>query len=138
MTTREHTSTGQRRAAPTVIPVMDALLWALVAALVLAVLGVVLRKPRTAVAGWARGVIRRVQLRLYLEHRQRVDLAIARIAAELAQRRCAQDGNPDDQLFSDWLLWFSGDPDANVDYSRKQQRDMERMQRGEFRHRGVQ
>jgi hypothetical protein len=133
MTTREAKSPGEHKAAPTVIPVMDALLWAVIAALVLAVLGVVLRKPRTAIAGWARGLIRRVQMRLYLERRQRVDLAIERMAWELTQRRCDQDGNPDDEFRSDWFRWFSGDRDANVDYSRKQERDEERLRRGAFR-----
>ena len=63
-----------------------------------------------------------------------LELAVARIAQELAQRRWDQDGNPDDELRSDWYRWFTGDPDANVDYSRKQQRDLDRLERGEFRH----
>jgi hypothetical protein len=51
---------------------------------------------------------------------------------ELAQRRCDQEGNPDDEFYSDWNRWFTGDPDANVDYSRKQQRDLARLRNGEF------
>ncbi len=61
--------------------------------------------------------------------------AIERMAHEFAMRRCQEDGNPDDELYSDWLRWFKGDPAANVDYKRKQQRDMDRLACGEFRRR---
>ena len=107
--------------------------WALVAALVLGVAGLAFRKPRDAASAWGRRLIRRAQLRLYLRHRQDTARAIERIAAELAQRRCDQEGNPDDEYYSDWYKWFTGDPDANVDYSRKQQRDLERLAQGDFR-----
>jgi hypothetical protein len=40
--------------------------------------------------------------------------------------------SPDDELRSDWYRWFRGEPDTNVDYSRKQQRDLERLKRGDF------
>ncbi len=69
-------------------------------------------------------------MRLYLQHRQDTERAIGRIAEELAHRRNAQDGNPDDEHYSDWYRWFTGDPDADVDYRRKQQRDLERLRRG--------
>lgn len=64
-----------------------------------------------------------------------LELAITRIGEELASRRCSQEGNPDDEFYSDWFRWFIGDPDANVDYSRKQQRDRERLARGDFNRR---
>ena len=51
-------------------------------------------------------------------------LAIERIAAELADLRCREEGNPDDEFRSDWVRWFEGDPEANVDYARKQERDL--------------
>ena len=35
-----------------------------------------------------------------------------------------------DDEYSDWYRWFTGDPDANVDYSRKQQRDLQRLREG--------
>jgi hypothetical protein len=67
------------------------------------------------------------------QHREDTQRAIERIAAELAQRRYDEEGNPDDEYRSDWYRWFTGDPDANVDYQRKQQRDLERLNRGDFR-----
>jgi hypothetical protein len=76
-----------------------------------------------------------VQLRLYLQHRENTQCAIERLAAELAQRRCSQEGNPDDEFYSDWYRWFTGDPDADVDYSRKQKRDLERLGSGDLRRR---
>ncbi|MGH3219636.1 MAG: hypothetical protein ACRDPY_13165 [Streptosporangiaceae bacterium] len=110
------------------------LAWALVAALILAVIGLLFARPRTAFVAWSRGLIRRAQLRLYLQHREDTQRAIERIAAELTQLRCVQEGNPDEEYRSDWYRWFTGDPNANVDYSRKQQRDLERLKRGDFRH----
>ena len=95
-------------------------------------MGVLLNRPRGIITTWIRKRIRLIQLRLYLQHRQDTQRAIGRIAAELAQRRCDQEGNPDDEYRSDWYRWFIGDPDANVDYSRKQQRDLERLKRGNF------
>lgn len=109
------------------------LAWALIAAVVLAAVGLMFKRPRAVVAAWTRKLIRRVQLRLYLQRRENMQCAIERIAVELAQRRCGQDGNPDEEFYSDWYRWFTGDPDANVDYGRKQQRDLERMGRGDFR-----
>jgi len=109
------------------------LIWALVAAAILAALGMVFKRPRAAVATWSRSVVRRAQLRLYLQHREDVHRAIERIAVELAQRKCDEEGNPDDEYWSDWYRWFTGDQDANVDYGRKQQRDLERLRRGDFR-----
>jgi hypothetical protein len=121
------------------------LAWAVIAAAILTVLGLVLKRPRATLAAWTRGLIRRVKLRLYLQYREdtqraieRIEedaqRAIERIAAELAERRCQQEGNPDDEYRSDWYRWFTGDPDANVDYRRKQQRDRERLERGDFRY----
>jgi hypothetical protein len=111
------------------------LAWALIAAVILAVIGLMFKRPRAIVTAWTRRLIRRVQLRLYLQRRENTQRAIERIAAELAQRRCDEEGNPDDEFRSDWYRWFTGDPDANVDYSRKQQRDLERLKRGDFRYR---
>jgi hypothetical protein len=111
------------------------LAWALIAALILAVVGLMFKRPRTVVTAWARRLIRRMRLRLYLQRRENSQRAVERIAAELAQRRSDQEGNPDEEYHSDWYRWFTGDPDANVDYSRKQQRDLEHLQRGDFRHR---
>ncbi len=111
------------------------LAWALIAAGVLAAVGLMFKRPRADVAAWTRSLIRRVRLRLYLQRRENMQRAIERIAVELAQRRCGQDGNPDEEFYSDWYRWFTGDPDANVDYSRKQRRDLERLERGDFRRR---
>lgn len=109
------------------------LVWALAAALILGVVGVLFAKPRSLVTTWGRNLIRRGQLWLYLQRREDAQRAIERIAAELAQRKCDEEGNPDDEYWSDWFRWFQGDPDANVDYRRKQQRDLERLDRGDFR-----
>jgi hypothetical protein len=107
--------------------------WALAAALLLGLLGVVLAKPRRLLTAWVASWVRRAHRKLFhLERLERLERANERIAAELAQRRYAQDGNPDDELYSDWYRWFTGDPDANVDYERKRQRDLERLARGEF------
>jgi hypothetical protein len=116
-----------------VVMVILALTWALMAAVALAVMGVVFKRPRAIVAVWTRDLIRRAQLRLYLQHREDTKHAIERIAVELAQRKCNEEGNPDEEYWSDWYRWFTGDADANVDYKRKQQRDLERLKRGDFR-----
>jgi hypothetical protein len=108
------------------------LIWAIIAAVVLGVISVVFDRPRSLLAAWTRRLMRHIQMKLYLEHRENTQRAIERIAAELAQRRCDQEGNPDDEFWSDWYRWFTGDPDANMDYERKQRRDLERMSRGEF------
>jgi hypothetical protein len=84
---------------------------------------------------WAASLIRCARLRLNLQRRESTQRAIEWIAAELAQRRCSQEGNPDDEYRSDWYRSFCGDPDANIDYSRKQQRDVERLRRGDFGYR---
>lgn len=110
-----------------------ALLWALIAAVVLAVVGLMLKRPRTIVAAWIRGLVRRMQLRLYLQRHENTQRAIERIAAQLTQRLCDEEGNPDEEYRSDLYRWFSGDPDADIDYSRKQQRDLERLTQGDFR-----
>jgi hypothetical protein len=112
---------------------MGDLVWALLAALILGGVSVVLAKPRTAVTAWCRSLIRRLQLRLYLQHREDTQRAIERIAAHLTRRLCDEEGNPDDEYRSDLYRWFTGDADANIDYSRKQQRDLERLNRGDFR-----
>jgi hypothetical protein len=115
---------------------IDDLAWALAAALILTLLGVVLKKPRRLLVARARSQVRRAYRKLFLVDRlERTERGMERIAAELAQRRYNQDGNPDDELYQDWYRWFTGDPDANVDYSRKQQRDIERLKRGDFSHR---
>jgi len=106
---------------------------ALIAAVVLAGFGVVFKRSRAIVTTWSRNVIRRAQLRLYLQRREDTQRAIERIAVALAQRQCDEEGNPDDEYWSDWYRWYTGDPDANVDYKRKQQRDLERLRRGDFR-----
>jgi hypothetical protein len=64
-----------------------------------------------------------------------VERAVARIAAELAERLCDQEGNPDDEFRSDWRRWFAGDPTANVDYSRKQDRDLAKLRDGHYQRR---
>ena len=110
-----------------------ALIWALIAAAVLAVVGLMLKRPRTIVAAWIRKLVRHMQLRLYLQRRENTQRAIERIAAHLTQRLCDEEGNPDEEYRSDLYRWFSGDPDADIDYSRKQQRDLERLKRGDFR-----
>jgi uncharacterized protein YecA (UPF0149 family) len=109
------------------------LVWALVAALILGVISVAFTRPRVFMANRTRMLIRRVQMRLYLQHREDTRRAIERIAEELAQHRCDEEGNPDEEYRSDWYRWFTGDPDANVDYRRKQERDLERLNRGDFR-----
>ena len=112
---------------------LAALVWALIAALVLAIVGLVLKKPRTVMAVQIRRLVRRMQLRLYLQRRENTQRAIERIAAQLTERLCDEEGNPDEEYRSDLYRWFSGDPDADIDYSRKQQRDLERLGRGDFR-----
>ncbi len=107
--------------------------WALAAAALLTLAGVVLARPRRLLTNWLRSQVRRAYRKVWqLDRLERNELAIERIAAELAQRRYSQDGNPDDELYSDWFRWFTGDPDANVDYERKQQRDLVRLARGDF------
>lgn len=111
---------------------MNAWLLALVAALAIAILGFIFEKPREAAWHAVKPKVHKVWWRLFLRRRECVDLAILRIAAELAQRRCDQEGNPDDEYYSDWYRWFTGDTDANVDYSRKQERDLQRPREGVY------
>jgi hypothetical protein len=113
--------------------VLVALALALIAAVLLAVVGLMLKRPRAIVGAWIRGLVRRMRFRLYLQHRESTERAIERIAAHLTQRLCAEEGNPDEEYRSDLYRWFSGDPGADIDYSRKQKRDLERMARGDFR-----
>jgi hypothetical protein len=87
---------------PTVAIMLAGIAWALIAAVVLAVVSLIFEKPRAIVARRAASLVRRVQLRLYLQHREDTQRAIERIAAELAERRCNQEGNPDDEYRSDW------------------------------------
>lgn len=105
-----------------------AIVLAVAAALVIAVLGVLLKRPRE----WMLRMVRRILLMMSLRRHEDTQRAIERIAAELASRRYHLDGNPDDDLYDDWYRWLTGDPDANVDYARKQQRDRERLERGDF------
>jgi hypothetical protein len=58
------------------------------------------------------------------EPRRRIDTSVAHAA----------------RIYNYWLgcsayRWFTGDPEANVDYKRKQQRDLERLMRGDFGYR---
>ena len=107
--------------------------WALAAAALLTLAGVVLKRPRKILinwaGAWASGVYRKVRQADRLE---RLELAVGRLAAMETQRRCDEDGNPDDEFRSDWHRYYTGDPAANVDYRRKQERDAERMRRGDF------
>jgi hypothetical protein len=80
------------------------LTWALIAAVILAVVGLMFKRPRAIVTAWTRRLIRRVQLRLYLQHREDTLRAIERIAAELTQRRCDEGGNPDETSAARWLV----------------------------------
>lgn len=102
--------------------------WALavVAAVLVAVAAAVLKRPSGRLAARVRGPIRRPRMRR---------LAIERIAAELTRLRCDQDGNPDDEFRSECYRWFTGDPDAIMDYEAKQRRLLERLARGSFGYR---
>jgi hypothetical protein len=118
------------------------LAWAVIGAVVVSTIALIFKKPRSYLRAWLNRRVHAIQLRLYLQYRldtqAQIDgnrRAIERIAAELAQRRCDHEGNPDDEYYSDFYRWFTGDPDANVDYSRKQQRDRERLERGDFQKR---
>jgi hypothetical protein len=103
---------------------MDTWLTALVAALVIAaVLGLAQRSRNIVLRG-----AQRVWSAVSPRQQTARALAIERIAAELADLRCQDEGNPDDEFRSDWVRYFQGDPDANVDYARKQQRDLDRLQ----------
>jgi hypothetical protein len=155
------------RLAPTAVDdslrLMDtALVYAIVAAIVVGVLSWALAKPRSLAGRWLRHAWWWLFVRTSQEHdealNKRVDeihealndkigalevsitkrldtveRAVIRISTELAQRQCSEEGNPDDEYYSDWYRWFSGDPDANVDYSRKQERDLARLRNGDFR-----
>lgn len=142
-------------------PMVAGLVYALIAAVIVGLLTWALAKPRSLAGRWLRHAWWWLFLRIgqqrdeaiskhvdEVEHTlnakidaldvaltgrlDTVERSMARIAAELAQRRCDQEGNPDDEFYSDWYQWFSGDPDANVDYSRKQARDLARLKNGDF------
>lgn len=132
---------------------VSTLVYAVVAAIVVGVVWWVLARPRSLAGRWLRRgwwwlFVRTSQerddaismgveeidsalnakveaLHDQMVHRiETVERAVARIAAELAERICDEEGNPDDEFRSDWQRWFAGDPTANVDYSRKQERDL--------------
>lgn len=107
---------------------IDAILLALIAAVFVALAAIVLKRPREWVVRSARRVGRAWSPRRL----EAIQLAIERIDFDLTERRCQEEGNPDDEFRDDWCRWFTGDPDANVDYKRKQQRDRERLERGDF------
>lgn len=155
------------RPAPTTVGgtlrLMDtALIYAIIAAIVVGILSWTLAKPRSLVRRWLRHAwwwlfVRTSQERdealnkrideihgalndkidalevAVTKRLATVERAVTRISAELAQRQCNEEGNPDDEYYSDWYHWFNGDPDANVDYSRKQERDLARLRNGDFR-----
>jgi hypothetical protein len=107
--------------------------WAVAAALTLGLLGVILAKPRRLLTAWLGSGVGHTYRKLFkLERLERLERANERQAAYLTQCVCNQEGNPDDEFRADWYRWFMGDPDANVDYKRKQQRDLERPRRGDF------
>ena len=108
-----------------------AILLAIAAALLIAFLAVVPRRPHE----WIVRQARRLWLAVSPRQTEETRLAIERTAAVLTGRICQMEGNPDNEYRDDWYRWLTGDPDANVDCSRKQQRDKERLQRGEFRRR---
>src|SRR5260221_480176 len=109
------------------------LAWAVIGAAVVSPIALTLKKPPSYLRPWLNRRVHAIQLRLYLQyrldtqaqiHQDRLDTqaqidgnrrAIERIAAELAQRRCDDEGNPDDEYYSDFYRGFTGDPDANVD-----------------------
>ena len=107
--------------------------WALAAALILTLAGVVLKKPRKLLTARLRSQVRRAHRKVFhLDRLERVERAMERQAEYLTQEVYSKEGNPDDEYWSDWHRWFTGDPEANVDYSRKQERDMQRLARGDF------
>jgi hypothetical protein len=102
------------------------LLYALLAAVIITALTLLLKRPRD----WVMRTARRIGRALSPDRHEDMQRANERIAATLAYRANMEDGNPDDEYYEDLYRWFSGDPDANIDYSRKQQRDLERLNRG--------
>lgn len=134
-------------------PMVADLVYALVAAVIVGVFTWALAKPRSLAGRWLRHAwwwlfLRTGQERdeaiskhideiehALTERLNTVERSMARIARELAQRQYDQEGNPDDEFYSDWYRWFTGDPDADVDYSRKQERDLARLRNGDFRRR---
>jgi hypothetical protein len=103
----------------------------LAAGIAAAILLGLLKRPRE----WIVRQARRVWLAISPRRHEDMQRAIERIAAVLTDRICYEEGNPDDELRDDWYRWLTGDPAANVDYSRKQQRDLERLDRGDFNRR---
>src|SRR5258708_14284821 len=89
-----------------------AILLAAIAAMAITIAGWIFKRPRQWLTGWLGHQIRRIRCRLYLDRRERIQLAIERVAAELAQLRYSQDGNPDNELYEDFRRWFVGHPNA--------------------------
>jgi hypothetical protein len=139
---------------------ITALVYALIAAVIVGLFGWAVAKPRSVAGRWLRrawwwlfsrkgdeAITKRVdEIERILDGRidtlevaltERIgtlERSVERIATELAQRRCDQEGNLDDEYYSDWYRWFIDDPDADVDYSRKQKRDLARLRNGDFQH----
>ena len=96
------------------------------AAIVAAIFLAMLKRPRE----WIVRQARRLWLAVSPRQHEATRLAVERIAAHLTAQACASEGNPDDEYRDDLYRWFTGDPDANIDCSRKQQRDLERLKQG--------
>jgi hypothetical protein len=108
---------------------LNAFWLAVAAAVVVAVATALLERPRE----WTLRTARRVRRALSPRRHEDMQRAIERIAAELASRRYQEEGNPDHEYYDDWYRWLTGDPNADVGYARKQKRDLERLERGDFR-----
>jgi hypothetical protein len=126
---RGRESAGQlSKPAASLAVMLTAILLAVAGVIVAAILAAVLKRPRE----WMLRTLQRVWRAMSLRRHEDTERAVDRIAAELAARRCSQEGNPDDEYYSDWYRWFTGDPEANVDYSRKQEHDLARLRRGDY------
>ena len=91
-----------------------AILLAVIAAMAIAILGWIFKRPRQ----WLLGMLGRwtlaIRRKLYLARRERNQLAIDRIARHLAFTMNQADGNPDDELYMDWYRYFTGDATIEV------------------------
>lgn len=79
-------------------------------ALVAAILLWIFERPRR----WLFGLIGRwvyaIRWRMYLGRRSQTQLSIDRITDILAQQLNQGNGNPEAQLYMDWLHWLRGEP----------------------------
>jgi hypothetical protein len=95
------------------------------AAVVVGLIAAAFAKPRA----WMLDKARHWYWLAFRSRRERVDRAVARLAAEVIRLRGESHGL-DNEQYLELLKWFTGDPEAHPDYAAMNDRVNERMRLG--------